>query len=81
MPLYEYICRGCGHAFEALVRNSIAPACPSCESADVERQISLFAVSSESTRKANLEAGKRHQKKERIDRAVADREMIEHHHH
>jgi hypothetical protein len=43
--------------------------------------LSLFAVSSEGTRKANLEAGKRHLKKDRIDRAVAEREMIEHHHH
>ena len=43
--------------------------------------VSLFAVSSDSTRKANLEAGRRHLKKDRIDRAVAEREEIEHHHH
>ena len=81
MPLYEYTCRGCSHSFEALVRDGKTPPCPECQSPDVERQPSLFAVSSESTRKANLEAGKRHLKKDRIDKAVADREMIEHHHH
>ena len=81
MPLYEYTCRGCSHTFEALVRDSKTPVCPSCQSPDVERQVSLFAVSSETTRKANLEAGRRHLKKERVDRAVAEREEIEHHHH
>jgi len=81
MPLYEYTCRGCSHTFEALVRDSKTPVCPSCQSADVERLVSLFAVSSDSTRKANLEAGRRHLKKDRIDRAVAEREEIEHHHH
>jgi hypothetical protein len=58
---------------------------PSCAihglNEDVERQVSLFAVSSESTRKANLEAGRRHLKKEQVDRAVAEREEMEHHHH
>jgi putative FmdB family regulatory protein len=81
MPLYEYICRGCGHEFEALVRDARTPPCPSCQNEDVERQPSLFAVSSESTRKANLEAGRRHLKKEQVDRAVAEREEMEHHHH
>jgi putative FmdB family regulatory protein len=81
MPLYEYTCRGCGHEFEALVRDSNTPACPSCQSPEVERLLSLFSVSSASTRKSNLEAGRRHGKKERLDRAVAEREEIEHHRH
>ena len=33
---------------------------------------------SDGTRKANLDAGRRHNRKEQIDKAVADREMIEH---
>jgi putative FmdB family regulatory protein len=81
MPLYEYECRQCGHSFEALVRGSALPACPSCQGTDLERLLSLFAVDSESTRKANLAAGRRHLAKERKDRAVAEREAIEHHDH
>jgi putative FmdB family regulatory protein len=81
MPLYEYTCRGCGHAFEALVRDASSPVCPSCQCPDVERLLSLFAVNSQATRKANLEAGRRHNPKEQIDRAVSDREEIEHHRH
>ena len=83
MPLYEYSCHACGATFEALIRppDATVPACPSCRSADVERLISLFAVDSDSTRKANLEAGRRHLRKEQVDKAVADREEIEHHQH
>jgi putative FmdB family regulatory protein len=83
MPLYEYSCRGCGTIFEALLRpgRDTTLSCPSCSSTDVERQVSLFAVDSESTRKANLEAGRRHLKKDQVEKAVADREEIEHHQH
>jgi putative FmdB family regulatory protein len=84
VPIYEYSCRACGTMFEAIVRDardSMTPPCTACKSTDVERQISLFAVDSESTRKANLEAGRRHLRKEQVDKAVADREEIEHHQH
>lgn len=48
MPLYDYLCRGCGHEFEALVRaGGDAPACPECHSADLERLLSTFAMTSE----------------------------------
>lgn len=53
MPLYLYICRGCGHEFETLVRTGSEPACPSCQSRDLDRQVSTFAVkSAERTRAA-----------------------------
>ncbi|MSO45701.1 MAG: zinc ribbon domain-containing protein [Acidobacteria bacterium] len=45
MPLFEYRCRGCGHGFEYLTRAGDAPACPSCASADLQKQFSSFAVS------------------------------------
>jgi putative FmdB family regulatory protein len=45
MPLFEYACRACGHRFEFLTREGRTPACPSCESADLEKQLSVFAVS------------------------------------
>ena len=83
MPLYEYNCRACHTSFEALLLpgRETTLSCPSCSSVDVERQVSLFAVDSESTRKANLEAGRRHLKKDQVEKAVADREEIEHHQH
>jgi putative FmdB family regulatory protein len=45
MPLFEYACRACGHKFEYLTRAGQAPACPSCTSAELEKQLSVFSVS------------------------------------
>ena len=59
MPIYEYRCRDCGHPFEALVRSSDEPACPACSSHDIERLLSMFAVSSDSTRSQALKDGRR----------------------
>jgi putative FmdB family regulatory protein len=44
MPLFEYACRACDHQFEALVRASEQPACPSCHSTELERRLSVFAA-------------------------------------
>jgi len=52
MPLFDFRCRACGHLFEALVRTGHAPACPSCQSQDLEKQPSTFAVSSAGSRAA-----------------------------
>ncbi|MBP7413583.1 MAG: zinc ribbon domain-containing protein [Simplicispira sp.] len=46
MPIYEYACHDCGHAFEALVRSSTVPECPACHSQHLEKQLSVFATSS-----------------------------------
>jgi putative FmdB family regulatory protein len=43
MPIYGYDCNKCGTKFEKLVRSSDTPACPSCESTDLTRQLSLIA--------------------------------------
>jgi putative FmdB family regulatory protein len=40
MPLFEYECRSCGHAFEALVIGSQKPACPKCKSEDLQKRVS-----------------------------------------
>jgi putative FmdB family regulatory protein len=45
MPIFEYVCRECGHAFEAIVNGSRAAQCPSCRSDALEKQLSVFAVS------------------------------------
>jgi putative FmdB family regulatory protein len=42
MPVYEYLCKGCGHEFEREQRISEAPIkkCPKCGAAKARRQIS-----------------------------------------
>ena len=59
MPIYEYQCRACGHGFEKLVRGADQPACPACDSGDVERLLSSFGVSSDARSHANLQAARR----------------------
>ena len=59
MPIYEYSCNACGHQFEALVRKSKTPPCPSCRSQDLERLLSLPTVQSSGTRAAALRAAKK----------------------
>src|SRR5262245_5956283 len=81
MPLYEYECRGCGHHFEALVRNSLTPGCPECNSQNLQRLPSLFAVDSDQTRKLALQAGRKHAARAQRDKTIADREAMEHDHH
>lgn len=48
MPLFEYRCRQCQHAFEALVRSTSdgasGPTCPACQSGELEKLLSVFAV-------------------------------------
>jgi putative FmdB family regulatory protein len=48
MPIFEYICRDCHHHFETLVTASRQPACPDCQSASLDKQHSVFAVSARS---------------------------------
>ncbi|HEY7310029.1 MAG TPA: zinc ribbon domain-containing protein [Gemmataceae bacterium] len=43
MPLYEYTCRDCEHAFETLVFKGEQVECPECHSRQLERQFSVPA--------------------------------------
>jgi putative FmdB family regulatory protein len=44
MPIYEYVCEGCGSRFEKYVRApGEAVSCPECQGAHVEKQLSTFA--------------------------------------
>jgi putative FmdB family regulatory protein len=45
MPIFEYLCKDCGHAFEKIVpRHDSSATCAHCDSLNVEKQLSLFAV-------------------------------------
>jgi putative FmdB family regulatory protein len=44
MPIYEYACKKCGHAFEELIRGSEQPVCPACGKGGAERQLSVPAA-------------------------------------
>ena len=41
MPIFEYTCQDCHHAFEALVRSSTTPECPHCHSTQLDKQLSV----------------------------------------
>ncbi len=43
MPIFEYACQDCGQHFEMLVRSSTVPACPKCQSTQLEKQLSVPA--------------------------------------
>ena len=57
MPIFEYQCSRCGRAFELIILRASQPVgCPSCGSESVERVLSTFAASSESSRQASTAA-------------------------
>ena len=43
MPLHDFLCRGCGHVFEALVMGMEQPVCPQCGGKELTKQMSTFA--------------------------------------
>lgn len=45
MPIFEYVCKECGHGFEALVFGRDKASCPKCKSKSLAPQLSVFAVS------------------------------------
>lgn len=83
MPIYEYECRGCGHQFEFLLLPShpATPACPACGGRDLERVISMFAVSSDGTRKLALDAGRKRAAAAKREKDHADAEYERNHPH
>jgi putative FmdB family regulatory protein len=46
MPIYEYTCDRCGHAFEALVRAAERAECPQCGSTKLSKMLSVPAAPS-----------------------------------
>ena len=83
MPIYEYECRGCGHQFEFLLlpSNPATPTCPECQSLELEKVISMFAVSSDGTRQLALNDGRKRAASVRRDKVQAEAEYEKAHEH
>jgi putative FmdB family regulatory protein len=80
MPIFEYECRHCGQQFEFLVRAGGAdPACPKCQSTELERLLSIPAVQSESTHGLAMKAAGKRDKAQASEQARAQREYELHH--
>lgn len=58
MPIYEYHCRKCGHAFEHLARtmSAAAPACPKCGAQKPQKQLSVFSAAASGDRQPDCAA-------------------------
>ena len=57
MPIYEYACQDCGSAFELLVRADTVLECPQCRSAQLAKQLSVFATASAAEAAPAMAAG------------------------
>jgi putative FmdB family regulatory protein len=83
MPILEYSCRTCGHQFEFLKLPTTAAVarCPACQGEDLERLLSIFAMSSLQLTKARVKAARKQRlaSKEYKDKQVAEAEELDHH--
>jgi putative FmdB family regulatory protein len=81
MPLYDFRCRACGRDFEALVRPSHDPVCPSCGSPDLERLLTGagFSVRSGGLSPAARRAVQKQQHQQRRDQAAFQHEIEKKH--
>ena len=58
MPIFEYICRDCGRAFERIVaRHDSETECIHCNSENIEKQLSVFAVAGPSSPSVDFDSG------------------------
>jgi putative FmdB family regulatory protein len=81
MPIYEYQCQSCGHQFEFLVLpQSAAPECPSCHHQDLQKLVSLCAVSSEGTREAHLSTERKKYSKVHKEKQHEEHKQLHEHH-
>jgi putative FmdB family regulatory protein len=80
MPIFEYECVECEQRFEHLERaGSLVATCPSCGAEHVQRLVSLCAVSSESSRAANLGAAHQRASAKRQEKQRSEHSL--HHDH
>ncbi len=57
MPIFEYVCKGCGKSFEALVYGTQQAECPVCKSTELEQQLSTFSAQVKSSGGKTLPCG------------------------
>ena len=79
MPIYEYRCGACGSEFEALVLGKTEPECPSCQSQDLHRLLSLPTVNSSSTRAMSMRAAKKRDKAQGTERMIEQQKYEQSH--
>jgi len=83
MPIFEYVCNACGHQFEflQLPAATTVPSCPACQSLNLERLLSGFALSTTGLTKARTKAARKQhlESKDYKDAQVARAEEIKHH--
>ena len=79
MPIYEYSCKACEHEFETLVLGRTQPECPSCQSQDLERLMSLPTVHSTATRAMSMRAAKKRDKAQATERVITQHEYEQSH--
>ena len=83
MPIYEYACRACGRRFEHLLLPAAKtdPVCPDCQSRDLEKLLSGFALSTTELTKARVKAARTQfsQSRNHKDKQVAEAEYVKHH--
>jgi putative FmdB family regulatory protein len=84
MPIYEYECGTCGQRFEQFVRPSTPSTdirvCSACQSQNLVRLSSLFAVNSKATKQLHLKQARKLAQKEQRDKKHAETEEMMHHH-
>ncbi len=82
MPIYEYQCRACHRRFDRFVRPTTAspdvPSCPHCQSEDLERLLSTFAVNSEATQRVHLQQARKVGAREAFEKKHAEIEQMRH---
>ena len=79
MPIYEYICGACSRRFELLVLRRTTPACPSCESGDLKRVMSMPKVKSSSTHDLAMRAARKRDRAQAWERVNEQRKYEESH--
>jgi len=79
MPMFDFVCTACQHAFETLVRGSNVPACPACGSTALEKQVALPAIKTSGTHGLAMAAAKRRDRAQGQERVAAQREYERNH--
>ena len=67
MPIFDYSCTACGKRFDLLIRGKETASCPKCGSQELEKNLTLPAVKTETTHGKAMAAAKRRDKRQARD--------------